>query len=73
MGSSTGGTVEAGVQRDWCVWHASSGLTWIALPRPLSAGLAGILVWGAVGSSAVELPITKGPQATPAVGPRGRL
>lgn len=38
-----------------------------------SAGAAGILAWGAKGSADVKLPITVGPQQTPAVGPRGRL
>jgi len=37
------------------------------------AGGAGFIGWGALGSKQVELPITKGPQKTPEVGPRGRL
>lgn len=32
-----------------------------------------LLVWGAKGSSDIGLPITKGPQKTPAKGPRGKI
>ncbi|KAI3436498.1 hypothetical protein D9Q98_005915 [Chlorella vulgaris] len=39
----------------------------------VSVGLVGILAWGGKGSKIVKLPITVGPQQTPAVGPRGRL
>lgn len=42
-------------------------------PTYLTAGLAGILLWGAHGSADVKLPITVGPQQTAQVGPRGRL
>ncbi len=35
-------------------------------------GAAAILIWGGKGSAAANLPITKGPQKTPEVGPRGK-
>jgi hypothetical protein len=37
------------------------------------AGPAGILAWGAQGAKYVKLPITLGPQAPPALGPRDKL
>ena len=39
----------------------------------VSAGAAGILLWGAKGSKMVQLPITVGPKNAPVAGPRGRL
>lgn len=36
-------------------------------------GAGALLTWGAKGSKDANLPITKGPQKKPEVGPRGRI
>jgi photosystem I subunit 6 len=53
--------------------RAAGGLTRREYLQGLVAlGGVGILVWGAKGSKALDLPITKGPQKQAEVGPRGR-
>jgi len=38
-----------------------------------ASSTAALLLWGGIGSKQAELPITKGPQAKPPLGPRGKL
>ena len=53
--------------------RAAGGLTRREYLNGLVAlGGAAILIWGAKGSKDANLPITKGPQKEPEVGPRGR-
>ena len=63
-----------GLQSDFFE-RAASGLTRREYLNALVAlgGGASLLVWGAKGSKDAALPITKGPQKAPEVGPRGRL
>lgn len=55
--------------------RAASGLTRREYLNALVAlgGGAALLIWGAKGSVDAALPITKGPQKTAEVGPRGRI
>jgi len=53
--------------------RAAGGLTRREYLQGLVAlGGVGILVWGAKGSKALDLPITKGPQKSGEAGPRGK-
>ena len=64
-----GGRVERGLAR-W-LW---AGLASIVVLRLVAlGGGAALLIWGAKGSVDAALPITKGPQKTAEVGPRGRI